>query len=107
VGSGYTVEGQKTGEEKFGGLQIEIIPSFESGLRLWTPAPGHHSTTAESFDWSEVLDEHKTSNELGFKPGDRIRSHPPNPTHAESPEISELTGVDSKEDTRVWVRRMQ
>ncbi len=29
MGKGYTVEGQVTGEEKFGGLQIEVLPSYE------------------------------------------------------------------------------
>ena len=28
MGSGYTVEGQVTGEEKFGGIQIEVTPSY-------------------------------------------------------------------------------
>ena len=32
MGSGYTVEGQKTGEEKFGGLQLEIVPKYDTYL---------------------------------------------------------------------------
>jgi len=35
VGSGYTVEGQKTSVEKHGGLQLEVIPQLERGLRSW------------------------------------------------------------------------
>lgn len=29
VGSGYTVEGQVSGKEQFGGIQIEVIPSYD------------------------------------------------------------------------------
>jgi len=35
VGAGYTVEGQITGEEKFGGLQIEVIPVYRQDLKTW------------------------------------------------------------------------
>lgn len=38
VGSGYTVEGQKTGEEKHGGLQIEIIPEYQRKAQKWLVA---------------------------------------------------------------------
>ena len=29
VGSGYTIEGQVTGKERFGGFQMEIVPSYK------------------------------------------------------------------------------
>ena len=36
MGSGYTVEGQVTGEEKFGGIQIEVTPSYRRrGCSFW------------------------------------------------------------------------
>ena len=36
MGSGYTVEGQVTGEEKFGGIQIEVTPSYRKrGCVFW------------------------------------------------------------------------
>lgn len=34
VGGGYTVEGQITGEENFGGIQIEVIPSYKKLNRM-------------------------------------------------------------------------
>ena len=34
VGGGYTVEGQITGEENFGGIQIEVIPSYKKLDRM-------------------------------------------------------------------------
>jgi hypothetical protein len=30
VGGGYTVEGQIAGKEKFGGIQIEVVPSYQN-----------------------------------------------------------------------------
>ena len=36
MGSGYTVEGLVTGEEKFGGIQIEVTPSYHKhGCLFW------------------------------------------------------------------------
>lgn len=78
MGSGYTVEGQKTGEEKHGGLQIEIIPSFETDLRTWikdadaTDDPENLQRTLPMI----TLDEHKTPLELGLAVGAKIRSYP-------------------------------
>jgi hypothetical protein len=73
VGSGYTVEGQKTGEEKFGGLQIEIIPSYERRLRTWQPDPTRQGRITGLFDESKSLDEGKTPSELNLNPGVKIR----------------------------------
>lgn len=66
VGSGYTVEGQITGQEKFGGLQIEVIPSY-------------HKLDSAKFripPSSEVLDLDKTPRELGLLEGDAISMEP-------------------------------
>ena len=44
MGSGYTVEGQVTGEEKFGGIQIEVTPSYrERGCVFWYMAENGRS----------------------------------------------------------------
>jgi hypothetical protein len=91
VGSGYTVEGQKTGEEKHGGLQIEIIPSYQNNLRAWLREP-LEGTTSASIDWSNTLDEQKTPSELRLNPGAKIRSYPANPTYSVPYEISDLLG---------------
>jgi hypothetical protein len=103
VGSGYTVEGQKTGEEKFGGLQIEIVPSFEPQLRTWLPEPIGRDTMPDSFDWPSVLDEQKNPSELKLNPGTKIRSYPSPPTYSAPYQISDLAGNAPKEDTRIRV----
>ena len=72
VGSGYSVEGQITGKENFGGLQIEVIPSYRRGLKVWGHAikPGE----PEQVDF-EHLDEYKTPARLGLKPFDKLRAY--------------------------------
>lgn len=79
-----------TGKEKHGGLQIEIIPSYRSGLRLWHRDA---SPDANDEDYSSFLDDMKTPKELGFKPGDNIRSYPPNPICLEPAEICDIAGA--------------
>ncbi len=106
MGSGYTVEGQKTGVEKFGGLQIEIIPSYEERLRTFLPEPTGSSTLNDLLDLSCILDEEKTPLELGMRPGAKIRSYPSMPTYWASCVISDLTGDAQEEDTRTKVRRV-
>lgn len=106
VGSGYTVEGQKTGEEKFGGLQIEIIPSYEKSLRTWLPEPMGRGAANDKFDWPRVLDEQKTPSELGLNPGNKIRSYPSSPVYYAPYAIADLVRNAPKEDTRIQVRKM-
>jgi hypothetical protein len=103
VGAGYTVEGQKTGEEKFGGLQIEIIPSYERGLRTWQLEPTGQGRSTVLFDESKNLDERKTPSELKLNPGVKIRSYPSRPTYWATYQISELIGTTPKEDTHLKV----
>ena len=76
VGSGYTVEGQKTGKEKHGGLQLEIIASYKVGLAKWLVEERDEAL----WDLDYFLDELKTPAELGLQAGDTIRSYPPDPT---------------------------
>lgn len=83
VGSGYTVEGQKTGEEKHGGLQIEIVPAFEDSLRIWLKAD---DSPEDAEDLENVLthkvltlNEYHSPRELGLSPGTRVRIFPTQP----------------------------
>ena len=80
MGSGYTVEGQKTSEEKHGGLQIEVIPEFRARLRWWFPdredLAVYDSLGSASVNKTQVLDEMNTPAELGFRVGDTLRSYP-------------------------------
>jgi hypothetical protein len=69
LGSGYTVEGQKTSEEKYGGLQIEVIPEYQTNLRLWV-ADGDVSSK------SNHISEMKTPADEGLSPGSIVRSYP-------------------------------
>jgi hypothetical protein len=52
VGSGYTVEGQVTGKEKFGGFQIEVTPIYRRchSTSFWDPSknPVHEHKTPEN-----------------------------------------------------------
>jgi hypothetical protein len=103
VGSGYTVEGQKTGQEKFGGLQIEIVPSYQTKLRTWQLAPTKQDRRVVSFDYSKSLDEEKTPSELGLEVGVKIRLYPSHPTYRAPCQISDLTGTAPSKDTHVKV----
>jgi hypothetical protein len=107
VGSGYTVEGQKTGEEKYGGLQIEIIPSYQQSLRVWLREPAEGSKQgidSVTFGWPNTLDELKTPSELMLNPGTKIRSYPANPTYSVPCEISDLIGgiLEDNLHVKVW-----
>jgi len=103
VGSGYTVEGQKTGQEKFGGLQIEIVPSYQRILRTWQLAPTEQDRKVVSFDHSKSLDEEKTPSELGLEAGVKIRLYPSHPTYWTPCQIRDLAGTAPSKDTHVKV----
>ena len=72
MGSGYSVKGQITGKEKFGGLQIEVIPSHRRNLKMWgfVPKPGE----SEQVDYGYPHEYH-TPAELGLKPFDKLRTY--------------------------------
>ncbi|EOA92167.1 uncharacterized protein SETTUDRAFT_134260 [Exserohilum turcica Et28A] len=76
LGSGYTVEGQKTSEEKHGGLQIEITPEMLPDLRFWSDAKQKYITLGPYRSLIDDLDESDTPEELGYKVGDVLRSYP-------------------------------
>jgi hypothetical protein len=58
VGSGYTVEGQVTGKEKFSGFQIEVTPSYgrRGSTNFWDPS-------------RDLVQEYKTPENLGLVEG--------------------------------------
>lgn len=89
VGSGYTVEGQKTGEEKHGGLQIEVIPSYMPGLAKWLVK----DEEAALYNSGLFVQEIKTPRELGLGPGVQIKSYPPMPTYQRSCMVKDLVRV--------------
>lgn len=90
MGSGYTVEGQKTGEEKHGGLQIEIIPSYRRGLAKWL-----RTECEEALRYHHMfLDESNTPAELHLKPGDTILSYPPDPGYTRPSDVGDLLDED-------------
>ncbi|KIW90985.1 uncharacterized protein Z519_08768 [Cladophialophora bantiana CBS 173.52] len=78
LGSGYTVEGQKTGKEKHGGLRIEIIASFKTNLRTWIKYKDQSLNAAvlQHRLQYDRLDEFETAREVGYEVGDEIRMCP-------------------------------
>lgn len=76
LGSGYTIEGQKTKEEKHGGLQIEVIPELVTALRWWTRDNLVADSVPDIVNHKVRLDELKSPRELGLQIGDVIRCYP-------------------------------
>jgi hypothetical protein len=103
VGAGYTVEGQKTGEERFGGIQIEIDHSYERGLRTWQLEHAGQGGKTVVFDESKNLDERKTPSELRLSPGAKMRSYPSSPTYWAPYQISELIETAPNEEIHLRV----
>jgi hypothetical protein len=99
VGSGYTTEGQKTGQEKYGGLQIEVIPEYQQDLRKWLPDNLSASTMTAILngDSSYFLPETSTPAELSLRPGDKIRSYPSSPRTFKYVKISDLISPEETE----------
>ncbi|KAL3431832.1 hypothetical protein BDV09DRAFT_206421 [Aspergillus tetrazonus] len=64
VGSGYTVEGQVSGKEKFGGIQIEVIPSYERDTHTFG-----YSTEQGRVKYAA---EHDTPGDYALKDGDKV-----------------------------------
>lgn len=99
VGSGYTVEGQKTGEEKHGGLQIEIIPAFRQTPTRWLAATVKPEYALYE-DPDLYLDETKTPAELGLEVGSKVRVYPSPATYTVPVEVRDIAvdGEDSGDD---------
>jgi hypothetical protein len=107
VGSGYTVEGQKTGEEKHGGLQLEIVPSYEPNLRLWSMDDFENipKTIPEWYNTSKTFrGEEWTPRQINLQAGDTIKSFPV-PAFWDAPcVISDLVDRGSSGVTTLKVR---
>jgi hypothetical protein len=80
VGSGYTIEGQKTSKEQYGGLQLEITPELLPKRRLWSLSKDKYIVKSER-GVSGDLDEMNTPEQLGRKIGDVLRSYPTDSTY--------------------------
>lgn len=69
VESGYTVEGQVTGEEKWGGIQIEVTPAYRSAAK--------HSYFIISPDGGKIhMTEWKTPQDYGLGEGVQVEMTP-------------------------------
>ena len=85
MGSGYTVEGQKTSKEQHGGIQLEIVPECLPNLCLSSYAKEDHiiKTKNNLNIYRGELDEKMTPQQLGCKIGDVLRSYPADPAYEE------------------------
>jgi hypothetical protein len=101
VGSGYTVEGQKTGIEKYGGLQIEVIPSFNLGLAKWLKNETEAKNAID--DASLFLDERLTPAQLGLRDGDKILAYPSDFTYRREAVVSDMIGKRTASHDKVRV----
>lgn len=100
MGSGYSVEGQITGTEKFGGLQIEVIPSYRQNLKVWADAPKSGEPEQAYF---LNFDEENTPAKLGLKPSDKLRAYP-SPCNATVPlKIADLVKKISSDKICLYV----
>ncbi|KAF2690881.1 hypothetical protein K458DRAFT_355197 [Lentithecium fluviatile CBS 122367] len=101
LGSGYTVEGQKTSEEKYGGLQIEVIPELKPLLCKWLPDTDKYASDprekSPKLGLHKPIDEWKTPAEAGFKIGDVLRCYQGPVDRREPVTIKDL--LDTKGDT--------
>ncbi|BCS18370.1 RING finger protein [Aspergillus puulaauensis] len=82
LGSGYTVEGQISGKESFGGIQIEVIPSYErnSYTFKYRNEQGKHVGMAE----------YSTPRQRGLKNGDMVKITNVSSTFLEPAKIYDL-----------------
>lgn len=100
VGSGYTVEGQATSVEQYGGLQLEFIPQWEPNLRVWTQDNDRHiSLERNGLVWFQKdlsCNEMKTPQELGCSVGDILRSYHNQTTYYETFIIKDLRHTNGK-----------
>jgi len=116
VGSGYTIEGQKTGKEDIGGLQIEVTPVYKSDLKIWCRDSNKEPGV---FTPLQRLHEQTTPAANNIKPGEKLRVHPVPPVHEVPYNISDLvadlptletyitvrfSGVQTTRYTKIWDR---
>lgn len=103
MGSGYTTEGQKTGEENYGGHQIEIIPEYHKELRKSLPDNLSTATMTAILDGdnSYYLPELSTPLKLNLHAGEKIRSYPFISTFSRPAEMADIIEPD---ETKVELR---
>ncbi|CAN9310331.1 unnamed protein product [Alternaria alternata] len=104
VGSGYTVEGQKTSKEQHGGLQLEITPELFPEQRLWSYSKDKYIVKS-AHDSSNGLDEMKTPEQLGGKIGDILRSYPADSTYEEPFKMKHLARSETDITCKAIARR--
>ncbi|CAI9632777.1 unnamed protein product [Alternaria burnsii] len=100
LGSGYTVEGQKTSKEQYGGLQLEITPELFPKQRLWSYGKDKHIVKSVR-GFPSGLDEMKTPEQLGRNIGDVLRSYPVDSIYEEPLKIRHLAKPGSYITCRV------
>jgi hypothetical protein len=107
VGSGYTVEGQQTGKEKHGGLQIEIIPAYRRRSQYWLSETEGEALQDPRLCLDEYLylDELMTPDELGLEAGAKVRLYLSPPSYGRLLEVGDL--ILEKEDSCIGVAHLE
>jgi len=70
LGAGHTVEGQLTGKEEIGGMQIDVFPQYDSGINQFIFSDASNR---------DIFSPFKTPRQLGLCPGARFNlwdNHP-------------------------------
>lgn len=71
-----------TGKETHGGLAIEVIPAYQTGLRSWVAADASRALSFDPYQpytdplGTHLLDESKTPKQLGLAAGVALHAHP-------------------------------
>lgn len=102
MGFGYTVEGQKTGEEKYGGLQMEIIPGYRRRGQKWLAAAEEDFRHPHLY-YSKY--ESKTPAQLGMTVGAKVRLYPSPPSYDKPVEVGDL--IQEREDSCIGVAYLE
>ena len=106
MGSGYTVEGQKTGEEKLGGLRIKITPAYITGLRSWMSDTIAEPAPNDIFAYVKRLEETRTPAELQRKAGDILRQYPSKDSTVGPRQVSDMDDGSGNGEIQVEVRNI-
>ncbi|KAF8540479.1 hypothetical protein BDD12DRAFT_804492 [Trichophaea hybrida] len=87
LGSGYTVEGQITGDEKFGGFQIEVTPAYQ---KLGTKSFWCEGHDGNCIDFKES----DTPRDCGLEKGKTIFMSPNPRTFYRVPKLQDFLGPE-------------
>jgi hypothetical protein len=99
VGSGYTLEGQITGEEKFGGIQIEVVPSYQK-INMMSFSYGNREGGRTH------ITESQTPREYGLEGGSKIAMLPNPPTFSRIARICDLLDKDEIDEMQFLVLKV-